>query len=108
MRKNLISRKESFTCIHCGTETIWKAGIERNHCPNCLYSLHVDQEIPGDREADCKSLMEPATVSLGRKSSYIITHRCLACGKIIPNKAAKDDNIDRLIVLINANPKLAT
>lgn len=51
--------------------------------------------------------MEPATVSLGRKSSYIITHRCLACGKIIPNKAAKDDNVDRLIALINANPKLA-
>lgn len=51
--------------------------------------------------------MEPATVSLGRRSSYIITHRCLTCGKIIPNKAAKDDNIDRLISLINANPKLA-
>lgn len=24
----------------------------RNHCPNCLSSLHVDDE-PGDRAADC-------------------------------------------------------
>ena len=24
----------------------------RNHCPNCLYSLHVDIE-PGDRESEC-------------------------------------------------------
>lgn len=107
IRKNLISRKESFICLKCGQETTYKAGIERNHCPNCLYSLHVDLETPGDRQAACKSLMQPATVSIGKKSSYIITHLCLSCGKIIPNKAARDDNIEELIPLINANPKLA-
>ena len=30
----------------------------RNHCPNCLSSLHLDIE-PGDREADCGGIMDP-------------------------------------------------
>lgn len=107
MGKNLISRKESFTCVRCGVETPFQPGIERNHCPNCLYSLHVDDKTPGDRESLCKGKMEPATVSLGKRSIYVITHRCLTCGKVIHNKAAPNDNIDLLISLMNASPKLA-
>lgn len=103
----MISRRESFACLNCKAEIEAKPGIERNHCPHCLYSLHVDLEIPGDRESACKRLMTPVTVSLGKRSSYIITHECSACGKIIPNKAAMDDNTDRLLSLINANPLYA-
>ncbi|MDD5840828.1 MAG: RNHCP domain-containing protein, partial [Gemmiger formicilis] len=33
----------------------------RNHCPNCLTSLHLDNE-PGDRAADCGGQMEPVAV----------------------------------------------
>ena len=33
----------------------------RNHCPNCLISLHLDNE-PGDRAADCGGQMEPVAV----------------------------------------------
>ena len=29
----------------------------RNHCPNCLSSLHVDEE-PGDRASDCGGIMD--------------------------------------------------
>lgn len=42
---------DSFTCKVCG----WMVGPNgagsdhRNHCPNCLHSLHVDEE-PGDPE----------------------------------------------------------
>ena len=32
-----------------------------NHCPNCLTSLHLDNE-PGDRAADCGGQMEPVAV----------------------------------------------
>ena len=41
-----------FTCLHCGKTVSLKAhGTEhRNHCPHCLWSLHVD-DLPGD---DCE------------------------------------------------------
>ena len=45
---------ESFTCKVCGRLVV-SAGAgssHRNHCPNCLSSLHVDIEL-GDRESDC-------------------------------------------------------
>ena len=54
---------ETFTCKNCGRVVV-PAGAgsdHRNHCPNCLFSLHVDVE-PGDRESDCGSLMEPISV----------------------------------------------
>lgn len=45
--------KDVFTCKVCGRQIVPEgAGSEhRNHCPNCLSSLHVDNE-PGDRESD--------------------------------------------------------
>ena len=50
---------ESFTCKACGhLVTPEEAGTQhRNHCPNCLSSLHVDIE-PGDRASDCGGVME--------------------------------------------------
>lgn len=46
--------KDSFTCKVCGRLVVADgAGSDhRNHCSNCLSSLHVDDE-PGDRQADC-------------------------------------------------------
>ena len=44
--------RDSFTCKVCGRLVV-SAGAgsgHRNHCPNCLSSLHLDIE-PGDREA---------------------------------------------------------
>lgn len=51
---------ESFTCKVCGRLNVSHgAGSKhRNHCSNCLSSLHLDIE-PGDREADCGGAMEP-------------------------------------------------
>ena len=54
---------DSFTCRVCGRPVV-SAGAgsgHRNHCPNCLSSLHVDDE-PGDRAADCGGIMEPVAV----------------------------------------------
>ncbi len=49
--------RDSFTCRVCGRLCPpQNAGSDhRNHCPNCLSSLHVDSE-PGDRAADCGAL----------------------------------------------------
>ena len=50
---------EVFTCRVCG-RTVVPAGAgsdHRNHCPNCLTSLHVDNE-PGDRQSECGGIMD--------------------------------------------------
>lgn len=59
--------RDSFPCRVCGRlVTPEGAGSShRNHCPNCLASLHVDIE-PGDREADCGGIMEPVAVWVRR------------------------------------------
>ena len=57
---------DSFTCKVCGRLcTPQNAGSDhRNHCPNCLSSLHVDLE-PGDRASDCGGIMDPVAVPAG-------------------------------------------
>ena len=60
---------ETFVCKVCGRTVVPQgAGSDhRNHCPNCLSSLHVDIE-PGDRASDCGGIMDPIAV-WGRKST---------------------------------------
>jgi DNA-directed RNA polymerase subunit RPC12/RpoP len=53
------SENQSFICFNCGEQVLrLNNGSYRNHCPFCLYSLHVDN-IPGDRSYTCKGLMKP-------------------------------------------------
>jgi RNHCP domain len=58
-----IMRNESFSCQNCQKEvTLHPTGSARNHCPHCLYSLHVDDTLPGDRLATCHGLMTPVGI----------------------------------------------
>ena len=89
---------DSFTCKQCGRLVV-SAGAgsdHRNHCPNCLSSLHVDIE-PGDRASDCGSLMEPVAVWVQKNGEWAIIHRCRRCGKLSSNRVAADDNPMKLM-----------
>lgn len=90
--------EESFTCKHCGRlVTPGEAGTEhRNHCPWCLHSVHLDIE-PGDREADCGSLMEPVAVWVRKGGEWAIVHRCRRCGWLSSNRIAADDSPVKLM-----------
>jgi len=88
---------EGFVCKNCGEKNPKMEGSCRNHCRKCLYSLHVDEINPGDRESDCHSLMEPFRIDQSGKKGWIISHKCKKCGKIISNIAAPDDNFERII-----------
>ena len=57
---------DSFRCRRCRLDVPMAApGTQhRNHCPNCLWSRHVDDDVPGDRSADCAGSMEPIGVSV--------------------------------------------
>jgi hypothetical protein len=67
-------------------------GRQRNHCPNCLHSLHVDLKTPGDRGSDCQSLMEPAASFVRPGGEQVVVHRCKGCGIERHNRVAADDN----------------
>ena len=86
---------DSFTCKVCGRPVV-SAGSgsdHRNHCPNCLSSLHVDEE-PGDRASDCGGLMDPIGVWVRKNGEWAVIHRC---GKLSSNRVAADDNPMKLM-----------
>jgi DNA-directed RNA polymerase subunit RPC12/RpoP len=93
-------RSGEFVCMFCrrpvrnssyGTQ-------HRNHCPYCLHSKHVDEEI-GDRMSGCKGLMVPLAVSIRNKGEWELIHRCNACGLIRINRIAGDDSETSLVAL---------
>ena len=54
---------DAFICKVCGWPVV-SAGAgssHRNHCPNCLSSIHLDNE-PGDRRSECHGRMDPIGV----------------------------------------------
>ena len=89
---------DSFTCKVCDRlVTPQGTGSDhRNHCPNCLCSLHVDVE-PGDRESDCGGIMEPVAVWVRKGGEWAIIHRCRRCGELSSNRVAADDNPMKLM-----------
>lgn len=99
LRKNFIAHNDGFICAYCHEKNPPQKGSYRNHCYNCLYSKHVDQEIPGDRASLCKGLMKPIDIDKEGKKGYIVIHQCIECGKISRNKSAPDDNFDSIIKL---------
>ncbi len=84
---------DSFICRVCGRLVVPEgAGSgHRNHCPNCLHSLHVDVE-PGDRASDCGGLMEPIAVWVRKNGEWAVIHRCRRFGGLSSNRGAADDN----------------
>jgi len=63
----------------------------RNHCPRCLWSLHLDDQ-PGDRRSGCGGHMEPVAVWVRRGGEWAVIHRCQKCGGFRSNRIAGDDN----------------
>lgn len=85
---------EPFKCRNCrafiGEPP--SGGRQRNHCPLCLYSLHVDDKTPGDRASECRSLMTPIGVFYRPNLEQMVVHECRGCGFVRYNRIAADDN----------------
>jgi hypothetical protein len=72
----------------------------RNHCPSCLWSRHLDGDMPGDRAADCGASMEPLAVSARGDGEWLLIHRCTGCDVLHLNRTAGDDNPLSLLRLV--------
>lgn len=91
---------DAFICKVCGWPVV-SAGAgssHRNHCPNCLSSIHLDNE-PGDRRSECHGRMDPIGVWVRKNGEWAVIHRCRCCGKICSNRTAADDNPMKLMAL---------
>ncbi|MFJ8164272.1 RNHCP domain-containing protein [Streptomyces sp. NPDC096136] len=87
-------RADAFRCTSCRLDVSLDAPgtAHRNHCPNCLASLHVDRKVPGDRDADCRGRMEALGMSVRPDGEWMIIHQCATCGELSANRIAGDDN----------------
>ena len=91
-QKKFKRKIEDFICGHC--DAAIKGNGYTNHCPNCLWSKHVDIN-PGDRAALCGGMMRPVAVEKDG-DEYIILHKCEMCGHEKRNKAGPEDSIEEL------------
>jgi hypothetical protein len=95
---------KGFICRHCGQKVLPVTnGSYRNHCPFCLFSMHIDLE-PGDRQCLCHGLMKPVGLKYHTKKGVQVVHECLDCGKRSVNKVAEftvqPDDVDEVIKLL--------
>jgi hypothetical protein len=113
------SVEEVFLCRHCQayvyTQPMISGVQNRNHCPFCLWSRHVDHFHPGDRMSACKAVMQPIglTVKPSRNKygdektgELMLIHRCSDCNRLSINRIAADDLSERLMEIFYTSGKL--
>jgi len=98
---HFIARNDGFICENCHQtiNPLKFGGHYRNHCPYCLYSKHVDTDIPGDRKSTCLGLMEPIGVFSRRSGEHVLVHKCLKCRLERYNRIAGDDDYELVLKL---------
>ena len=84
----------------------------RNHCPYCLWSLHLDLYAAGDRLSACKGKMKPIglTLKLGRNKyrrdsggELMLIHQCMDCNSLSINRIAADDDASTLLAVFHSS-----
>lgn len=83
---------EDFCCEHCGHKV--EGDGYTNHCPFCLWSKHVDVN-PGDRQNNCKGLMEPVKVFY-EKGNWFVMQKCEKCLKVKKIKLKEGDDLSAI------------
>jgi hypothetical protein len=99
-RRHAAAEPDAFRCRHCRAEVgAHPPGTQhRNHCPHCLWSVHLD-ERPGDRRSACGGGMEPIAIWVQKNGEWALVHRCGTCHAARVNRIAGDDNEYALLEL---------
>jgi DNA-directed RNA polymerase subunit RPC12/RpoP len=105
-----------FKCGHCGalvSSAHFLSGVNnRNHCPYCLWSCHLDLYVSGDRLSACKGQMKPIglTFKIGRNKyrrdsggELMLVHQCVDCGSLSINRIAADDDSASLLAVFQTS-----
>ncbi len=97
--KKFQKKKEDFICQKC--HAFVQGNGYTNHCPECLWSKHVDIN-PGDRNSKCEGMMKPIGIEIEGKNQYLI-HECTSCKIRKRNKKSSNDNFEKILI-ISKNP----
>lgn len=111
-------RQTTFGDFHCGhcnapvsSARSFSGVHNRNHCPYCLWSRHLDLYDAGDRLSACKAPMQPIGLTTKRsRNKYgskngelMLVHLCTSCEHISINRIAADDDADTIMDVFNAS-----
>jgi hypothetical protein len=121
-RSDLTSRHKTFGdffCLVCRNFVSAEAALSgvhnRNHCPYCLSSRHLDLYEAGDRLSACKARMRPVALTLKKTSKkynqpnqgeMMLIHICNECGQLSINRIAADDDIETVFEIFEGSRKL--
>jgi DNA-directed RNA polymerase subunit RPC12/RpoP len=110
-----------FVCMAChnfvSAETALSGVQNRNHCPYCLSSRHLDLFEAGDRLSACKSNMRPIALTLKKtakkyssigQGELMLVHLCDECGKPSINRIAADDDFETVLEIFEGSRELDT
>lgn len=108
--------EQEFKCIQCQQYVSCAplmAGVQnRNHCPACLWSRHLDWREAGDRLSGCRAAMQPIALTTKRsRNKYarerdgelMLVHRCTGCAGIVINRIAADDNSAAILEIFDSS-----
>jgi hypothetical protein len=108
-----------FVCLVCHNFVSAEAALSgvqnRNHCPYCLSSRHLDLYAAGDRLSACKASMRPVALTLKRiakkyaaasQGELMLVHLCDECGKPSINRIAADDDLEAVLKVFEDSRQL--
>lgn len=114
-------RNGDFTCAHChqpvSANQLLSGVNNRNHCPYCLWSRHMDLFEAGDRLAACKAPMQPLGLALKQtrkkygplaQGELMLVHLCTVCGRASLNRIAADDDDQSLFEIFECSLEMDT
>lgn len=109
-----------FKCAHChvmvSSAHLLSGVNNRNHCPYCLWSCHLDLYAPGDRLSACKTAMKPLglTLKMGRnkyrreaRGELMLVHECSECKALSINRIAADDDSGTIMAVFQESLALS-
>jgi hypothetical protein len=112
------SSNNDFRCLNCNGYVSALAALSgvhnRNHCPYCLWSRHLDLVAAGDRLSACKAPMRPIglTMKPGHNKyapaggELMLVHLCEDCGRLSINRIAADDDSQALAEIFSISSAL--
>ncbi len=114
--RHSVSSFGDFKCAHCHviiSSAHFLSGVNnRNHCPYCLWSCHLDMYVAGDRLSACKGQMNPIGLTmkngrnkyqLDKRGELMLVHQCIECGSLSINRIAADDDSSLIIEIFQAS-----
>lgn len=107
-----------FRCAHChalvSSAHLLSGVNNRNHCPYCLWSCHLDLFAAGDRLSACKAPMKPMGLTMKKsrnkyqrdlRGELMLVHQCTGCEALSINRIAADDDSETVLAVFQESLK---